>query len=82
LKWKRSPQDKFILRRYPPPEVLRRGQRIVRAIGSEAGEERRTYAHVVKAVSLDAGEKNRLTWARQEPREAKRLTREQWLDRH
>jgi hypothetical protein len=62
--------------------VLRRGQRIVRAIGFEAGEERRTYAHVVKAIGLDAGEEHRLTWARQAPHEGKRLSREQWLDRH
>jgi hypothetical protein len=60
-KHKRVPQDQFILARYPPPDVLRRGQRVVRAIGFEAGEERRTYAHVVKAIGLDAGEEHRLT---------------------
>ncbi len=82
LKYKRVPQDKFILRRYPPPEVLRRGRRVVRAIGFEAGEERRTYAHVVKAIGLDAGEEHRLTWARSEPGTGKRPSREAWLDAH
>jgi hypothetical protein len=54
----------------------------VRAIGFEAGEERRTYAHVVKAIGLDAGEEHRLTWARSTAEGGKRLSREQWLDRH
>jgi hypothetical protein len=54
----------------------------VRAIGFEAGEERRTYAHVVKAIGLDAGEEHRLTWARSEPSKGKPQSREQWLDRH
>jgi hypothetical protein len=49
-KYKRAPQDAFILAAYPPAEVLGRGQRIVRAIGFEAGEERRTFAHMVKAA--------------------------------
>jgi hypothetical protein len=70
------------LRWYPPPEVLWRGQRVVRAIGFEAGEERRTYAHAVKAVGLDAGEGHRLTWARPGPGEGGRPSREQWLDRN
>lgn len=64
------------------PKVLRHGQRIVRAIGFEAGEERRTYAHVVKAIGLDAGEEHRLTWAKSEPSKDKRLSREAWLDQH
>ena len=33
----------------------------MRTIGFEAGEERRTYTHVVKAIGLDAGEQHRLT---------------------
>jgi hypothetical protein len=82
LKYKRSPQDRYILSAYPPAELQRRGQRVVRAIGFEAGEERRTYAHVVKAIGLDAGEEHRLTWARAEPGEGKRPTREAWLDAH
>jgi 3'-phosphoadenosine 5'-phosphosulfate sulfotransferase (PAPS reductase)/FAD synthetase len=40
LKYKRRPQDKYILGHYPPDELLRCGQRVVRAIGFEAGEER------------------------------------------
>jgi hypothetical protein len=82
LKYKRTPQDRYILSRYPPAEMVRRGRRVVRAIGFEAGEERRTYAHVVKASGLDAGEERRLTWARSEPDERKRQSREAWLDRH
>ena len=31
---------------------------------------------------LDAGEERRLTWARSEPDERKRQSREAWLDRH
>jgi hypothetical protein len=53
----------------------------VRAIGFEAGEERRTYAHVVKAIGLDAGEEHRLTWARSTPGEVK-ISKEAWLDQH
>jgi hypothetical protein len=64
------------------PEVLRRGQKVVRAIGFEAGEQRRRYAHVVKAIGLDAGEEHRLTWARPKPAEGKRPSREQWLDQN
>jgi hypothetical protein len=82
LKHKRTPQDRYILAAYPPPEVIRRGQRIVRAIGFEAGEERRTYAHVAKAIGLDAGEEHRLTWTRSGDEKGKPLSREQWLDRH
>lgn len=54
----------------------------MRAIGFEAGEERRTFAHVVKAIGLDATEEHRLTWARTSPPKGKRLSREAWLDRH
>ncbi|MGE3978920.1 MAG: hypothetical protein AB7F94_15240, partial [Nitrospira sp.] len=71
LKYKRTPQDKHILRAYPPPDVVKSGKRVVRAIGFEAGEERRTYAHVVKAIGLDASEEHRLTWARTEPAKEK-----------
>jgi hypothetical protein len=52
----------------------------VRAIGFEADEERRTYAHVVKAIGLDASEQHRLTWVQQQPAERAGLSREQWLD--
>jgi hypothetical protein len=52
----------------------------VRAIGFDAGEGRRTYARVAKAVGPDAGEEHRLTRARPEPVEAKRPSREAWLD--
>jgi hypothetical protein len=62
--------------------VIRRGQRIVRAIGFEAGEERRTYAHVVKAIGLDAGEEHRLTWSQSATNKDERPSREQWLDQH
>lgn len=82
LKYKRTPQDKYILQQYPPDEFVRRGQRVVRAIGFEAGEERRTYAHVVKAIGLDASEEHRLTWAQESPAEEERPSRQQWLDRH
>ena len=81
MKYKRTPQDRFILQRYPPLEVLQRGQRVVRAIGFEAGEERRTYAHVVKAIGLDAGEDHRLTWTRSTP-DGVKLSKEAWLDQH
>jgi hypothetical protein len=74
LKYKRSPQDKLILATYPPPEMLRRGQRAVRAIGFEAGEQHRTYARVVKAIGLDASEEHRMTWARTTPPQGKRLS--------
>jgi hypothetical protein len=82
LKYKRGPQDKFILARYPPHSFVSQGRRVVRAIGFEAGEERRTYAHVVKAIGLDAGEEHRLTWARTSAREGKSPSREAWLDQH
>lgn len=81
LKYKRVPQDKFILARYPPEEFMRQGRRVVRAIGFEAGEERRTYDHVVKVIGLDTGEEHRLTRARSTPGDAK-LSREAWLDQH
>jgi hypothetical protein len=83
LKYKRTPQDKFILKTYPPPTKGSAGRRVVRAIGFEAGEERRTYAHVVKAIGLDAGEEHRLTWARTPiGKTARRVSREAWLDQH
>jgi hypothetical protein len=82
IKWKRTPQDRYILSVYPPAELRRRGQRVVRAIGFDAGEGRRTYAHVVKTIGLDAGEGHRRTWARPSSPTGKRLSREAWLDRH
>jgi hypothetical protein len=81
-KYKRQPQDKMILSRFPPAEFVGGGKRVVRAIGFDASEERRTYAGVVKAVGLDAGEDHRLTWAKPKPGEAdeKKPSREAWLD--
>lgn len=81
-KYKRHPQDRYILSTFPPDEFVHQGRRVVRAIGFEAGEERRTYAHVVKAIGLDASEDHRLTWARQPEDNEKRESREAWLDRH
>ena len=82
-KWKRQPQDSYILRCFPPGEV--KGKRVVRAIGFDASEGRRTYAGVVKAVGLDAGENHRLTWARSKPggsdEEDRKPSREARLDR-
>ena len=82
LKYKRGPQDLEIIAHFPPAEIVKRGKRIVRAIGFEAGEERRTYAHTVKAIGLDAGEEHRLTWAKSKPGQKKRLSREAWLDQN
>jgi hypothetical protein len=67
---------------YPPPEVLRRGKKIVRAIGFDASEERRSYAHVVKAIGLDSGEQHRRTWQQSETVHDKPLSRERWLDQN
>ncbi len=81
VKWKRQPQDAYILRQFPCAALA--GRRVVRAIGFDAGEGRRTYAGVVKAVGLDAGEHHRLTWARPaaggDPK-PRRPSREAWLD--
>lgn len=85
LKWKRTPQDRYVLARFPPAALAARGRRVVRAIGFDAAEGRRTYAGVVKAVGLDAGESHRLTWARPSDATAAhggRVSREAWLDRH
>jgi hypothetical protein len=81
LKWKRSCSDRYVLRHFPPADLVGRGRRVVRAIGFDAGESRRTYAGVVKASGLDAGETHRLTGA--EPRAGEpggKLSREAWLD--
>jgi hypothetical protein len=82
LKYKRTPQDRYILERFPPSESIKRGRRVVRAIGFDATESRRTYAGVVKAVGLDAGEDHRLTWARAKPGQDRKPSREAWLDEH
>src|SRR5947209_18914465 len=37
LKYKRTPQDNYILHTYPEPEVRRAGGRVVRALGYDAG---------------------------------------------
>jgi hypothetical protein len=80
VKWKRQPQDAYILRHFPPGAV--KGRRVVRAIGFDASEGRRTYAGVVKAIGLDAGENHRLTWARKKPdEENNKPSREERLDR-
>jgi hypothetical protein len=77
LKYKRRPQDDFILKRYPEPEVRQAGGRVVRALGYDAGERRR----VVKALGLDAGEHHRVRWQTQPPGPAQKLSRDQRLDR-
>lgn len=83
VKWKRQPQDAYILRRFPPASV--RGRRVVRAIGFDASEGRRTYAGGVKAVGLDAGEGHRPTWAKTGPggadEKGRKPSREERLDR-
>jgi hypothetical protein len=81
LKWKRSCQDRFILQHYPPAELIDKGRLVVRAIGFDASEKRRTYAGVVKAIGLDASEQHRLTWARSKPgQDDRKPSREAWLD--
>jgi hypothetical protein len=59
LKYKRHPQDRYILSRYPPTDMLRQGLRVVRAIGFDASEQRRTYAH---AVSVEGKRASREQW--------------------
>ncbi|MBY0397587.1 MAG: hypothetical protein K2X91_14120, partial [Thermoleophilia bacterium] len=82
-KFKRQPQDRAITAAFPPSELVGRGKRVVRAIGFDAGEGRRTLAGVVKAVGLDAGEPHRLTWTMPAPGEEERKpSREAWLDAH
>lgn len=80
LKYKRTPQDKEILRRYPPHEHIASERRVVRAIGFDASEQRRTYAGVIKAIGLDAGEEHRRTWEKPGPAKERRPSREAWLD--
>jgi hypothetical protein len=82
LKYKRTPQDKYILAAFPPDEFAQQGRRVVRAIGFEVGEKRRTYAHAVKAIGLDADEEYRVTWTPPTENEARRTSREAWLDQH
>lgn len=60
------------------------GRRVVRAIGFDRSEARRTFAGVVKAVGLDAGEQHRLTWARAKLAAGgpgRKVSREERLDR-
>jgi hypothetical protein len=59
LKYKRHPQDRYILARYPPADMLRQGLRVVRAIGFDASEQRRTYAH---AVTVEGERVSREQW--------------------
>ena len=82
LKYKRAPQDKVILKHYPPSECVAQGRRVVRALGFDASETRRTYGGVVKAIGLDAGENHRTTWAQTKPVKERRPSREAWLDEH
>ncbi len=83
LKWKRSCADRYVLDRFPPAALLERGRRVVRAIGFDATERRRTYAGAVKAIGLDAGEGHRLTRAETEPPvPGAKPSREAWLDAH
>jgi hypothetical protein len=77
LKWKRRPQDDYILRAYPPPALARTGGRVVRALGYDAGERRR----VAKALGLDAGEGPRVRWQTRPTPRGRRLSRDQRLDR-
>ncbi len=82
LKYKRTPQDKFILSIYPVSGILQRNQRIVRAIGFEAGEERRTYAHSAGTLGQDAYKEHQLMEIQLLAETKKPLSREQWLDQH
>jgi len=83
LKYKKQPQSKYILSKYPPAEFVENGKRVLRAIGFDASEERRTYAGVVNAIGLDASEQHRLTWAKTKPGEEERKpSREAWLDQN
>jgi len=83
LKYKKSPQNKLIVATYPPAEFVEKGRRVVRAIGFDATEKRRTYAGVVKAIGLDVSESHRLTWSQPLPGEGDRKpSREAWLDEH
>jgi hypothetical protein len=83
LKYKVQPQNKLITATYPPAAFVAEGRRVVRALGFDATEGRRTYAGVVKAIGLDAGEQHRLTWAKPKPGEAERKpSREARLDEH
>jgi hypothetical protein len=77
LKYKRQPQDDFILSVYPEPRVRGAGGRVVRALGYDAGECRR----VVKALGLDASEGPRVRWQTRPPPAGKKLSRDQRLDR-
>src|SRR6187549_2832185 len=47
LKYKVQPQNKLITATYPPADFVGAGRRVVRALGFDATEERRTYAGVV-----------------------------------
>ena len=77
LKYKRQPQDDFILKVYPEPEVRQAGSRVVRALGYDAGERHR----VVKAIGLDASEGVRVRWQSRSPPTGQKLSRDQRLDR-
>lgn len=77
LKYKRTPQDNYILQVYPESGVRESGGRVVRALGYDAGERRR----VVKAIGLDAGEGPRIRWQTRLPVAGEKISRDQRLDR-
>lgn len=82
IKYKRTPQDKYILERFPFHRSKERSRRIVRALGFDASEARRTYPGVVKAIGIDAGEGHRLTWSRSKEVTDRKPSREAWFDEH
>ena len=66
---------------YPPAALVGAGKRVVHALGFDATEGRRTYAGVVQAIGLDAGERHRLTSAQPKSGGAEsKPSREAWLD--
>ncbi len=77
MKYKRQPQDDFILSVYPEPQARKANGRVVRALGYDAGEGGR----VVKALGLDAGEGPPVRWQTRPPPAGKKLSRDQRLDR-
>jgi hypothetical protein len=77
LKYKRYPQDRFILQVYPESQMRQAGGRVVRVLGYDAGEQRR----VVKAIGLDASEGPQVRWQSNQPREGEKLSRDHRLDR-
>lgn len=77
LKYKRTPQDNYILNLYPEPALRQSGRRVVRALGYDAGEKRR----VVKSLGLDAAEGQRVRWQTKITAPGQKMSRDQRLDR-